>query len=242
MSLFAILPVTTGNIAAPVVPSIDVQYLDGFDSASYEHWMFDRGTSADLTGKNKAKVLTLQGAAPAYARSYLTIPGTSGQALLSDVVDAAGAVDTICAVVRRPSGSGSSILLGNFNGSAGTSLFLQSGNLLVSSQGLVNSGLIGALPNGAWNFIAVSRDFSGATKLLKAVVGATTYTTSGAVTYLPNAAQNPGAGNPAFAGGATSNLDFAELRYYTTAKSLAEIAAIYADAKTRMALRGIAVL
>jgi hypothetical protein len=248
MSIFSILPVQTANAAASTIASADVDYLDDVDYDTYEHWLFDRGTSAGLTGQRSGYALTAQSAAPSYSRSYLEQSNLPSNGLVMGVADGASDVDTLTVIFKIPSTTtGTNFIFGNFTGGGGGCLFSSgsgaSRTIFMSYQGVVNSLNIGSVNVNTWYFAAVARDFSGANKVLRRIIGGTAAaeTTYPAVTYTAGAA-NQGPGNCGGFAGTTGAIRYSEFRRYARQLTLAELATVYADAKARAALRGIIVV
>lgn len=239
--------------SARKVSLANIQFLTDYDPMSYDHWMFNKGSSLGLTGRKQGKVLTLQAAAPSYAADHLTIANTLGNGLLMDLADSATAVDTICAVVRDNATNGIQPILGSLGTSEGGGVFFSGSGaartLYATYRGTtITSAPLGtAVPVGNYYFIGVSRDFSSGVKRVNMLVGGVgSIALTGSNAYIP--APSPrklGIGATYFTpAGATSVLvDLAEVPFYTGAfRSLADLEVMYQRAKTRQAGFGIAVV
>lgn len=254
MSIVTRLPITVSS-SLPVISQADLESFVSWEIDSYDHWIFDRGTSAGLAGLSQSKVLTLQGSAPTYSSSYISLPGTPGDALLTDLTETANQVDTIFIVLRSPAA---------FNGihfPFGT-LSTGTGNVFGGSPYL--EGAANTYPRefyatyrgtdvpgtpittidaaNQWYFICVSRDFNSATKTFRILVGGNgiiSYTVAG--TYNPAPGRFIGLGNGYYTVGSSALLDIAEFGIFNRALSDDELNNLYSRRKLAAAARGISV-
>lgn len=255
MSLFTRLPVTISNQTLPLVSEADVQYLVDYEPTSYDHWIFDKGGVAGLTGRNQGKLLTPQSDAPAYSGAHLTLNTASGKALLTDLEDSAAPQDTICAIFRPQVSAGMHFpfgCLGETGNNTGGGPYLQgtepSRNIFLTYRINVASAVNTGVPvaGGNWYFLAVSRNFAagaGAKALTMLLGGQSPYVLSNSLLYGRAASPRKQAlGNPYYAAAGAGSMDFAEFVVFNKALSAAELAAVYARSKARMAARGITVV
>lgn len=249
MTMMTILPISTSNLLAPIIQSNDINYLDNYDPGTLEHWIFDRGNISSITGRKNGKVLTPQ-VAPVYNRSNLTISGALANAIISDYPDSSLAVDTFCMVFKCAAGTiGQSLILSNGTLST-TGLYIsvagggvsRTANLSFSGVGYIPN--IGAIAAGQYYFIAVARNFSGTTKIVRYIVGGMPAFESifFNMAYSPNLISNVGLGNTSMSGTDPNSISYSEFRIYPRCLSLIELNAVYVDAKKRAALRGISVV
>ncbi|MGF6347899.1 hypothetical protein [Variovorax sp. W2I14] len=234
----------------------DIQFLTDYDPMSYDHWLFNKGSSLDLTGRKQGKALTPQSGAPSYSPNYLTIANALGNGLLTDLSETATAVDTMCVVVRDNATNGLQSILGSLgtagDNSGGGVFFSGSGaarTLFASYRGTtINSAGLGApTPAGSHYFVGVSRDFSGGVKRVNMFVGGVaSIALTGSNAFAPAPAPRKlGIGSTYIvsAGTPSTSVDFAEAAFYTDVfRSLADLEAMYQKAKVRQAALGIAVV
>lgn len=252
-NLFTVLPFSVNNPALPVIPISDYQLLSDFEIDSYEHWIFDKGNSSNLTGGVQGKLLTVQSTAPTYLGSYLSISGDEGKGLLTDIGEAVGQTDTICVVFKHSSSTGIVIPFGSLSKSVESSLggggpFINNATrdlLLQYRPTSISSTNTGKdVPAAIWHFLAVSRNMAtggvvrtllGGQAVHEITVGGTAYIRAGnnRKIALGSAYYNTVTG---------TTLDFAEAVVFDRQLSTTELADVYMRAKARMAARGITVV
>lgn len=242
MHLFTRLPITVSG-SLPVIPSADIQSLVNYEQTSYEHWIFSGGAGA-LVGKKAGKALTLQSTAPTYSAYYLSFGG-NGKALLTDLMDSAAATDTVCVVMRPAASVTMQVPFGNVGSVLGGSPLIYgtpTRTLAHTYRGISNSGNQTAISPAAWQFLAISRNFSGTTKSIRMLLGGTAQAvTTNSGTYTP-AATPIALGNSSLAGVGVDVIDYAEFIIFPTALDATELEAVYQRAKARCAARGLAVV
>ncbi|ATQ67723.1 MULTISPECIES: hypothetical protein [Methylosinus] len=247
--LFIMLPFSVDNPSLPVIPLTQIEPLAPGEPAAWDHWIFGAGETT-LTGRVNNHVLTPQGSR-AWAPNYVTIPMATGNALVSSKTESATVADTLCCVARIPGAlpSGSAVIMGSLGDAVspntGGGLFASGSALSQNHRGLsgviTNTGL--TLAADIWMFLAVARDFSGASKTTRVLLGGSPLVENGGI----SGAYNNSAGYQAFGDAylttaTTAHLDLAEAAIYVGAMSGADMALAYARAKERQAARGIAVL
>lgn len=256
MSIVTRLPITVSS-SLPVIPQTDIESFVSWEIDSYDHWIFDKGNSAGLTGLAQSKVLSLQGSAPAYSSNYLSLPGTSGNALLTDLTEVANQADTIFIVLRSPATfSGFHFPFGTLSTGTGNAFggspYLNSTTnaypraVYANYRGTnVPGTAITTLDAAAqWYFLCASRDFNSATKTFRLLVGGKglfSYTVTG--TYTPAAGRFIALGNGYYTTGtATALLNIAEFGVFNRVLSDAELNNLYSRRKNAAAARGITVV
>jgi hypothetical protein len=241
------------------IPVQDIKFYDIFETSAYEHWIFNQGDSVGLTGRVGGRVLGLQSSAPEYnsegQAQFITLPIASGSALLTDRVETATAVDTLCCVVRPKANIANfkAVLMGSHqNNAPGGGPFFHSVNypkeVRVTYQGLfqnsVGSGSAAdayKVPADAWYFVAVTRDFSGTTKTLRSMIG------GGPIVTLTSTNSYSPSPSPIALGNAYDNrtsagqMDFAEFIIFDRAMSSAELTSLYTRRKRELAALSIPV-
>lgn len=255
MSIITRLPVTASSTLS-TIPQEDIESFVSWEIDAYDHWIFDTGNSAGLTGLAQSKILTLQGSAPTYSSTHISLPGTSGNALLTDLTETASQADTIFMVLRLPATfSGLHFPFGTLNTTApllgGSPFFNNTANTYPRSSFLtyrgtsLNSTSAPSVPTAnQWYFLCVSRDFASVTKTCHTLLGGTsiqTVTVTG--TYTPAAGRFIALGNGYYATGtATASFDVAEFGIINRALSTTEVNNLYSRRKTIAAARGITVV
>jgi hypothetical protein len=249
MSAFIRLPITSAA-SLGTIPANDIRFFDLYEQGTYDHWIFNRGTPANLTGRTNGRLLTLQSTAPVYSGSFLTLPRVDGQALLTDRDDSATATDTLFAVVRASAdlASNSMQIMGSLGATTGYGIFFHSTAfpkvLRVTARASVFANdLAGDSSNSAvWVFVAMARNFSGATKLITSLRGGgLTYNLSAAATYTPSAGKIS-LGNAYTTALGAGGMDVAEFGIFDRALTGAELQSLYVRRKREMAKVGISVL
>jgi hypothetical protein len=249
MSAFFRLPiVATANLGT--VPDQYVNLFENYERAAYEHWIFDRGSSDNLIGRVNNRLLTAQATEPNYSAGYLTLPRVNGQALLTDRSDTATAVETLFAVVRASAdlGSSSMQIMGSLGATTGSGIFFHSVAFpkvlrVTARDGMFSNALAGEASNAdQWVFVAMARNFSGATKTIKSLRGGgVIYNLSTATGYTPSAG-NIALGNAYTAAAGAGSMDVAEFGIFTQALSDADLQSLYARRKRELGRLGISVL
>lgn len=248
MNLFTRLPLTLNAPTMPLIPEADVDYFVPYEPLAYEHWIFNKGDSSGLIGLKAGSLLTAQSDAPTYDVKHLTLSSYYGKALLTGLEETATIEDTI-AVVFRPGVLSSSLKLpfGTLGSAAGGSPFIGSnGQMYATYRGINNSLSYGApLSADSWYFAAVSRNFSGASKAFKLLIGGTqvveTYTSN---SYIPApVGRKIALGNGYYSSSVSNNTyDFAEFIVFPKAMSATELQALYERRKAKMVTSGINVV
>jgi hypothetical protein len=194
-----------------------------------------------ITGQS----LLQNGAAPTRSNGYLHIEG-QGNGLLSHVADNADI--TFCAVVRRPAGTTRAILGGVMDSADGPqegwSPFTWDDNdLRVRNKG--GSGIVDLdtnSPVGSFYFIAISLNADGEYIYFRGTQGASIVSSDdvvrGTVRPLNVSLGDVHFDNASFEGA----FDCAEMILWHSAKTTAEIEAIFLRSRDRLAARGITVL
>lgn len=246
-----ILEVTPTDTTLPKVPAHLMPDFPEYESAATEHWIFDRGDSAGLTGIKGGLVLTPVGAvAPTYPGSFVRLPGGGLRALETPFDD--NQQGTECFVIRYPLPWASSTFTVIFGSEIGTGggggEFLLISNLqrlMINVRGGSSFDLgAGSMVGDQWLFVAQSRTATsrsgyrgnGGTDLLSA--------TSSQTKTLATPMRKMAIGNAYRSGtGYVENaLDVAEAIFFPGALSAGQIATVYANSRERMADRGLSIL
>lgn len=246
MSLFIRLPIALNNPTLPKIDPKDIEDFSKFESRSYGHWIFDTGNDEGFTAPLTNKVLSKQGADPEFSASHLTLPLANGDALVTDYLDKADAVDTVSFVFKLDAFSGVQVLNGTLSSADGGGLFISSGNLWQNYRGAVTSQEVKpSLQTDTWYFVAIARDFSGAQNDLRILVGGeNVYTAphSGAYSVPTGPVTNLAFGNANYAASTTSKIDLLGANLVDHAMTNEEMAALYSRRKTYFANKGIPVV
>ena len=247
--LFTMLPFSVSNPSLTAIPPEDIELLYPYENGAYGHWLLG-GSSSSLADGVNGRALTVGGDTPTYETGYLTVSQASGNGLASDLADdSAALVVTICAVVRRNAVSaGVWFPFGNLSTPTdGIAPYASAGgNLLITGRGL--TGLNGTntgktWPEDVWVFMAMSIDFASGTKAVKFLRGGeSVFETAPTGTYVPNTDAPFALGGKYYSTALAVDLDFAEFILFGDAKSAADLSAIYARSKIRLASRGITVV
>jgi len=205
------------------------------------HWLFGTGNQLyiDLTGS--ATNLTENGTSPTFDYTTAQMAG-QGDGLLSAITEPLNL--TMCLVVKF--GPSAVVLNGTLDNSPrinGVSMFFSSGFKINERGGFGNITIApsSAFTSGNYYFIAMSVDSTDA------YIGYLGDSTSTTVVSGAGGTRNPSTralsvGNVHYAGGSfTGNPIIAEAIFFDSAKSEAELDAIYARSVTRMSARGITV-
>lgn len=244
MSLFSVLPITVNDPTLPVLQMADVNAFDGLEFSAFDHWIFDEGSAAGLTGKRNALALTPLGTSPTYSSNYITMSTATGKGLASTLIDD-GRNWTGCAVVRTAS-SGTQLLFGTMGSSTGGSPFFSGADpnhkLFNTFRGMLSSDDTGQVaPTGSyWYFVACSLDADG--KSVKTLVGGGAGDVSTSATSYVSSGNAIALGNGYYTTGSAANMDFAEFILFDRALNAADLTAIYNRSKARLAERGITVV
>ena len=246
-SIFTMLPFAVSNAALPQLAATDYELLVNYEPDAWGHWNFGT-SSASLTDLTQGKALTLAGTAPTYNSTGVVVAGGLNTGLLSDLAD--GTERTLCAVIKIPDLS--SFIGANVAGNVGTSegfgmFVLKSSGLygilpvVRGATGITGNNFVG-LNVGDYVFLAISYTQTGSNKLNKFFGGNLSSSITSATAKTASAVKMA-FGNIAYS---TSTyhapLEISEGILYDRALSLAEIAAVYARSKTRMAARSITVV
>lgn len=250
MTLFSRIPVVSPSKGLATISEADVDYLVDYEPTSYDHWIFSKGSAAGLVGVNAGRSLTPQSAVPTYSANFLTIDGGIGKALLTDMTETADVTRTMCVVVRDPySGGAIRVPFGTLDSvnNTGGSPFISGSTyprpMYTTYRNITNSQNTGMTVDKAlWLFLAVSIDFSGATKYVRSLVGGQAGIEVTATTAYAASANKVAVGNGYYSGAAAGPMDFAEVITYAKALTLAELRAVYARRKARLAKLGVAVV
>lgn len=242
MHLFTRLPIAVAG-SLPMIPSTDIQSLVAFEASAYEHWMF-RGGAGSLVGKKSAKALALQSTPPTYSSEYLSFGG-NGKALLTDVMDSAAATDTVCVVMRPTASATLQMPFGNVGPSLGGSPLIYgtpTRAIAHTYRSISNSGSPTATSPATWQFLAISRNFSGTTKSIRMLLGGTAQTVTTSSNTYAHAATPIALGSSSLTTTGVDVIDYAEFIIFPTALDAIALEAVYQRAKARCAARGIAVV
>ena len=252
MSLFTRLPIAINDLSLPVIASADIEILGmDYELDSYDHWAFNTGDAGALVGLNKQRVLTPQASVAAYGLNYLSLSTVSGNALLSDLDEAALGKYTLCTIVREPSPQPTDIkpLFGTVVASplANNLTFLSGSGaarkVFTSYSGFTSSlDTMAAMAGDAWYFVATAVDFKGdSSHTMKTLVGGTTPLEVAGIGAHFASGRKWALGNGWYSSAVAGNLHFAEFILYDRALSAADLQAVYQRSKARMALQGLVV-
>ncbi|AQS46554.1 hypothetical protein BMG03_01105 [Thioclava nitratireducens] len=244
--IFTILPFAVSNDALPRIPASDISLMGPVELEAYETWAFGN-SAASLTGAKSGRMLTPQGSV-SYFNDYLRVPLSSANGLVSDVPEIASQTDTMAMVMRFSTLTGStSALLGTINGGTGGGLLLSASAFSHNQRGLTGvtqaTGI--SAVEGEWRFVAISRDFSAATKTVRILIGGESLFTDdgGTGSYVPApSGRFLSFGNAYLTSGSTAVMDIAESAIWRKALSGDELTTAYQRAKIRMAARGITIV
>lgn len=248
-SLFTRLPISVTNAALGQISPSDIEDLSAFESLAYGHWVFDKGDSSAYTDPLRGKVLTEQGAAVTFdGATNANVSGIVGNALLTDKGETAAVRDTVAMVAKFPVLSGLRIPFGTLDNppvAEGGAPFLSGADLFNTYRGIslsetVKTGLLA----DTWYFIAVTRNFNGATDLRFLVGGDAVFTSAAGAgsTYIPAATDKIALGNARYTVTPTDTFDVAEFMVFDFTMTNVELSALYNRRKAVMAARGITVV
>jgi len=254
MSLFTRLPIYAPGVL-PVIAETDIDYLSSYEVSAYEHWVFDTANADSLIGAVNKKLLIAQSTPPVYSANYISMTNYPvGKGLLTDLDDSATPSDTMFAVVRDTSTKGLQGIFGSLGTSAegggGVIFNLQDAarTAFAYHHGVSTSTSTPAdVPAiaGQWRFVACSRAFAAGNNVLRILVGGgngNELANTGTYLKAPTG-RKLGLGSPYFpaSGVSTFQVDYAEFGVFKRALTLADLKAVYARSKVRMAQRGIVI-
>lgn len=214
--------------------------------SGFVNWMFG-GSSDSLTSLSGGHIMTpAAGALPTYKNSSLILPAvaTGFNGLSSEYNDSNSM--TLTAVIQY-TGAATQILLGVNTGTLGECIYMSRTSVLthlvrntagesVTTEIPVPTGLTA----GKYIFLAFSRDGNN---LISMVGGASSQVNLTNSVKKPAIAAKVGPGNTAYnANGFSKELEVVECLYRDSPTTLADLQTAYANAKTRCALRGIALM
>lgn len=242
MTAFIKLPITVNDPSLPVIPAASVRRFSREDEASsFDHWIFDTGDAAGLTGRTSGTLLTPEGTGATYGANFVTINPATGNGLRSTLMDARK--QTVCAVVRPNNSPATLHIAGSRNTTAGSQLTFTSSlaNLTAAQTPVFGNSLAGPFSAGAWYFVALSEsDALGTTTQIIHASGGSAVFTGGSLKTLTGAGIALGNSGASLTTGGT--ISAAEFILFDRALSAAELSAVYTRSKARMAERGITVL
>lgn len=252
MTLFTRLPISVPGASLGRVARGDIEFFTDYEPDADEHWMFQGGTSAVLTGKVAGGVLTPQNAAPTYASDSLSTPTVAGNALLSPYGEIAAQVDTIFTVFKTvATASGLEVLFGTLppaTDATGGSPFLSGASparkLFLTYRGVVSSGDSSlTVAKDAWHFLSLARDFSGTTKTIRGNLDGHAFSFTAPSAYVPAPSPRKIALGNAYYGSSTVvvQTSYAEFGIFDQALSADDLQALYTRRKAKMADRSIVV-
>lgn len=247
-SLFTRLPISVTNAALGQISPSDIEDLSAFESLAYGHWVFDKGDSSAYTDPLRGKVLTEQGAAVTFdGATNANVSWVAGNALLTDKGETAAVRDTVAMVAKFPVLSGVRIPFGTLatTPAEGGSLFLIGSDVYTTYRGITSSESVrSGLLADTWYFVAVTRNFNGATDLRVLIGGDAVFTSAAGAgsTYIPAATDKIALGNARYTVTPTDTFDVAEFMVFDFTMTNAELSALYNRRKAVMAARGITVV
>ncbi|UNF10855.1 MULTISPECIES: hypothetical protein [Klebsiella] len=214
--------------------------------SGFVNWMLGK-SSASLTSLDGSHVMTpAAGAVPTYKNSAAIIPAvaTGFNGLNTDFNDSNSM--TLCAVIKY-TGAVSQILLGANANTQGECIYLSGTGILTH---LVRNNLGASVTNeipvpaglttGKYIFIAYSRSGNN---LISLVGGAASQVNlTGSVKTVATATK-VGPGNTAYnTNGYSKELEVVECLYKSAPTTLSDLQTVYANAKSRCALRGVTII
>jgi len=238
----------------PVVQTQDLIYIEKFEQDAYGHWMFGVDSSS-LIDKVNARSLTLQVGAtipPVYSANHVQLANLNGNALISDLVDAA-ATNITAVFIAKASTAGLHVIGGNLPPSglgtaSGSGVFVSANKSYLNSRPLAANGT-GMISNVTSNqVIAQTNNFLIAISVNKTTKQCIIYTqqngvessTTSAYTGTYESSTNKiSVGNGYYAAALGPTTSFVEAIIYNKALSVAEIQGVATRAKLRQQNRGI---
>lgn len=241
MTATLILPDVFAGATGPVADLSGVANLPEAEAGAWGHWIFDKGDADSLVGLVNNRNLSLQGAAPTYAATSLTV-GDYQKALLTGLADR---LDYTVAVVVEYD-TGNQVIAGALSATESGALISNGDTKPYSSfvRGPSTVGL-GNVPDtapteGDFVFVAHAIDHttSTRTRTLFASGESQDFDTD-------DAAMTPSSSDIAFGNGYwstyTNEVTLAEAMVFDSALTASEMAAIYLRSKARMARRSISI-
>lgn len=249
MPFFTRLPINTNNPALGVIPAGDIEDLSAYESNAYGHWIFDKGDSSNYVAPLQQQFLTVQGTAPTVGTNYLRVPMSNGNAILTNKNEGASPVDTIAMVFRASVFPSLGIFAGTLNdgtdGAGGGGPFFSTNKIWQNYRGAITSTEVyTGLNTDTWYFLAVSRDFAGASALDMLLGGQSLFTGTNAGTYqtIGNGTDLIGFGNANYASTTSATVDVAEFMLFDYKLTGSELQDLYTRRKSKLAQKGIAVI
>lgn len=239
----------------PTVQTEDLIYVERYEADAYGHWLFGTDSSS-LVDKVNARSLTVQAGAtvqPTFSSNHVELANKNGNALISDLVDAA-LTDITAIFVVKTSTAGLHVIGGNLPASSsttasGSGVFVNANKSYINSKPAVANGT-GSISNATSNQVIdqvnnflVAMSINKTTKecliytLQNGVESSFSSAFSGTYETSPN---HISVGNGYYtASSAGPTTSFAEAIIYNKALSLAEIKAVAGRAKVRQEHRGV---
>ncbi|PRY24901.1 protein of unknown function (DUF303) [Aliiruegeria haliotis] len=223
--------------------------VDHVETEAIGHWMF--GADNPNHDGQAGNSLNEFGDPPALSDGYMTLAPGHKNGLLSDLEEPQDM--TMCMAIRMPTG-GLGVISGGAmraSGSPGSCSFVippSTGHIrcnTVNSTGGITNNDIHAAPYvpGSWFFVAWSHASTGEFVGFKSHDGGNVVTTGSAPRAINDAGLKLAVGDVHFVNeipGFDSAYDIAEMVYFDTALSSAEIGQVFARSASRLAVRGIA--
>ncbi|CAH0150939.1 hypothetical protein SRABI106_00445 [Rahnella aquatilis] len=214
--------------------------------AGFVNWMLGK-SSASLTSLDGSHVMTPSaGASPTYKNSAAVIPAVSAgfNGLNTDFNDSGSM--TLCSVIKY-TGEATQILLGVNTGTQGECIYMSGASAITHLvRGGSGASVTTAIPVpdgltiGGYIFIAYSRDGNN---LISMIGGAASQVNLANSVKISAATTKIGPGNIAYnTNGYSKEMEVVECLYKSTPTTLSELQNVYANAKARCALRGIAII
>ena len=239
----------------PVIQTEDLIYIEKFEEDAYGHWMFGVDSSS-LVDRVNARSLTPQAGAkipPVYSTNHVQLENLGGNALISDLVDAA-ATNITAVFIVKVSTTGLHIIGGNLPPTAsttasGSGVFVSANKsyfnvipLVANATGMISNVTSNQVIDQK-NNVLIAISINKTTKLCviytqqNGVESSTTSAYTGTYETSPNKIS---VGNGYYTAVSASTTSFVEAIIYDKALSVAELQAVASRAKTRQANRGIA--
>ena len=238
----------------PKVQTEDLIYIEKYEADAYGHWLFGTDSSS-LVDKVNARNLTVQAGAtvqPTFNSNYVQLANQNGNALISDLVDAA-LTDITAIFVVKTSTAGLHIAGGNLPTSSsttasGSGIFVSANKSYLNSKPAVanGTGFISNVTSG--QVIDQVNNFLVAMSINKTTKQCLIYTMQSGIessfssafsgTY-ENSPNHISVGNGYYTAAAGPTTSFAEAIIYDKALSVAELQAVATRAKLRQQNRGI---
>lgn len=202
------------------------------------HWLFGRGNQyyIDLTGATNP---TDNGAAPVHGYNFAELQGSS-DGLLTSITESANL--TMCFVIKAPANTiVGGTLRTSANASDGMSIYKSTSNLYFNERGGTSQITIGGISVSDYYFVAVSLDSSdNYVGYLGDTTASTVVTGTGPGRNASNRAL--GIGDAWYGSAGFDNaMEVCETIFFDSAKTEAELDAIYARSVSRMSARNITI-